>query len=487
MVAENESIKEIFSMKNIQKFLKTPEDIYRFEYCTYNEVQFKTMTITPLIWKNGKAQKILMIVQDTTQEKLMEIESRKALKDAYETANRANRAKTDFLSNMSHDIRTPMNAIVGMTAIAGANIDNREKVKDCLEKITQSSRHLLNLINEVLDMSRIESGRITLSEEKFNLSALVDNLVSMIEPNMQLHNHHFEAQINNIRHEDVFGDTLRIQQLITNIIGNSVKYTPDGGNITLNIREIPVESDEIGCYEFIIEDNGIGISENFQKVMFEPFTREDDKRTTNIQGTGLGMSIAYNIARMMNGHINVKSEIGKGSRFTITIFLKLQKKDVEKIDNIISTPVPIAKKNDKSCENDLTELTRCDYAGKNILLVEDNELNSEIAKEIIEMTAAVVTTANNGKAAVEKFAASPEGFYDLIFMDIQMPVMNGYEATAAIRSLKRKDAETIPIAAMTANAFAEDVLLSKNAGMNVHIAKPLDLGKMDKVLKEWLK
>lgn len=597
------TVKQMLEPAHIQKVLETSDSVFKFEYCTKDEKQFKSLAISPLSWNDGNVESVLLIAQDITQEKMVEIQSRKALKEAYEAADRASRAKTEFLSNMSHDIRTPMNAIVGMTAIAGANIENQDRVIDCLSKITQSSRHLLGLINEVLDMSRIESGKISLSEEEFNLSELVDNLVTMTKPGIEMHQHQFEVHLSQIEHEDVCGDSLRIQQLIMNIMSNAIKYTPDGGIINFGISEVDTTSPDVGCYKFTIEDNGIGMSEEFQKVLFEPFTRADDKRTSKIQGTGLGMAIAKNIASMMNGSIKVESELGKGTKFTITIYLKLQHKELKRIDELIDLPVLVVDDDLMCCENTveilkdigidgewvtsgkeaiikvkerhqrdenyfaiiidwqmpemdgiettrqirkhvgrdvtiiilsafdyseieeeareagvddfiakplfrsrltatlkniiegkpnkeaknyLSNLAQCDFSGKNILLVEDNMLNSEIASEIIAMTGANIETAENGKEALEKFSNAPIGFYDLIFMDIQMPTMNGYEATAAIRSLKKYQIKEIPIIAMTANAFAEDVILAKNAGMDEHIAKPLEMNRLCEIMQRYL-
>ncbi len=597
------TLTEALAPEHLRAMIQKPEDIYRFEYVANDESCYKMMSVSPLLWKDGKLVRVLFIAQDVTEEKRTELASRKALIDAYESANRANQAKTDFLSNMSHDIRTPMNAIVGMTAIAGANIDNKDRVADCLSKITQASRHLLGLINEVLDMARIESGRISLNEEEFNLSDLVDNLVGLSRPGLEMHKHQLRVHIARISHEKVIGDSLRIQQLVTNIMGNAIKYTPDGGQITFDIREIPSESAGVGRYEFIIEDNGVGMSEDFQKVIFQPFTRADDKRTTNVQGTGLGMAIALNIAQMMNGGIKVESKLDRGSKFTITISLKLQPDEVPQLTGQVNLPVLVVDDDPLCCEstveilNDIgidsewvtsgeaaiektlamrdsqrnyyaiiidwhmpgmdgIETTRrirrivgpdvtiiilsgydfssieaearaagvddfimkplfrsrlvhalqrnngeqsleikkesiedledLDLTGKRILVVEDNALNREIAEELLTMTGAAVETAVNGKEGLERFAENDRGYYDLIFMDIQMPIMNGYESAAAIRSLPRSDAKTIPILAMTANAFAEDVALSKNAGMNEHIAKPLDMEKLADALRRWI-
>ena len=539
---------------------------------------------------------------DVSQEKKAEIESHKALKEAYRAAENASRAKTEFLSNMSHDIRTPMNAIVGLTAIAGANIESQDRVVECLGKITKSSRHLLGLINEVLDMARIESGRMSLAEEDFSLPELVDNLLTLTKPAIDEHKHQLEVHVEHIEHEAVCGDSLRIQQVFVNLMSNAVKYTLDGGNITLTIEEKPNGFSELGCYEFSIEDNGIGMTPEFQKIMFEPFSRADDHRTTKVQGTGLGMAIARNIVNLMNGDIQVESAPNKGTKITVTVYLKLQENEKEQEKELLDLPVLVVDddktccestvatlqeigiagewvltgkeavercyarhetnsdyfavildwkmpemdgiatarkirervgeevtiiiltsfdfseieeearaagvnafmakplfrsrltatlrqftsgKQEKNARNYLEDFAKENYAGKRILLVEDNELNREIATEIIGMTGVTIDSAENGKIAVEKVMEAPEKWYDLIFMDIQMPIMNGYEATAAIRALTGNRGK-VPIIAMTANAFAEDVQLAKNTGMNEHIAKPLDLNKLNDVLKQWL-
>ena len=588
--------------ENLRKKLRTKDDLYQFEYCNNDENVFRITSFVPIEWKDGVLAKVLWISMDVTEQKESEIKSRKALKDAFEAAERANRAKTEFLSNMSHDIRTPMNAIVGLTALAGANIQNQEKVLSCLGQITNSSRHLLRLINEVLDMARIESGKIALSNEEFDLSELIDNLIEMVNPKIVQHKHTLDVKIKHMEHEAVFGDSLRIQQVFTNLMSNAIKYTPDGGKITLEIEEKPNRFSNMGCYEFIIEDNGIGMTEEFQKIMFEPFSRADDKRSTNVQGTGLGMAIAQNIVHMMDGDIKVESHPNKGTKVTLTIYLKLQNKENVKIEELANLPVLVVDDEITACEstvatlkeigiagewvtsgaeaivrtferhergedyyaiimdwqmpqmdgiettrrirervgkditiivltaydyseieeeareagvdafimkplfpsrltatlkeivtgetekpaqNMLEKISESDYSGKRILLVEDNKLNREIAEEIIRMSKVEVEYAVNGKEAVEKIINAPKGWYDLVLMDIQMPVMNGYQATAAIRGLPNNRKNT-PIVAMTANAFAEDVQMAKNTGMNGHIAKPLDFQALNHVLKKWL-
>ena len=592
----------LISPENIRKNLQDENDIYKFEYCSMDENTYKIASIIPLEWDGTKLVKALLASMDVSQEKKAEIESHNALKDAYRAAENASRAKTEFLSNMSHDIRTPMNAIVGLTAIAGANIESQDRVVECLGKITKSSRHLLGLINEVLDMARIESGRMSLAEEDFSLPELVDNLLTLTKPVIDEHHHQLEVHIEHIEHEAVCGDSLRIQQVFVNLMSNAVKYTPDGGNITLTIKEKPNGFSELGCYEFSIEDNGIGMTPEFQKIMFEPFSRADDHRTTKVQGTGLGMAIARNIVNLMNGDIQVESAPNKGTKITVTVYLKLQENEKEQEKELLDLPVLVVDddktccestvatlqeigiagewvltgkeavercaaqhktgrdyfavildwkmpeidgiatarkirervgedvtiiiltsfdfseieeearaagvnafmakplfrsrltatlrqftsgKKEKNARNYLEDFAKENYAGKRILLVEDNELNREIATEIIGMTGVTIDSAENGKIAVEKVMEAPEKWYDLIFMDIQMPIMNGYEATAAIRALAGSRGK-VPIIAMTANAFAEDVQLAKNTGMNEHIAKPLDLNKLNDVLKQWL-
>jgi len=596
------AVDALFSPENIRKNLQGENDIYKFEYCSIDENTYKIGSFIPLEWDGTKLVKALLASMDVSQEKKAEIESHKALKDAYRAAENASRAKTEFLSNMSHDIRTPMNAIVGLTAIAGANIESQDRVVECLGKITKSSRHLLGLINEVLDMARIESGRISLAEEDFSLPELVDNLLTITKPAIDEHHHQLEAHVEHIEHEAVCGDSLRIQQVFVNLMSNAVKYTPDGGNITLTIKEKPNGFSELGCYEFSIEDNGIGMTPEFQKIMFEPFSRADDHRTTKVQGTGLGMAIARNIVNLMNGDIQVESAPNKGTKITVTVYLKLQENEKEQEKELLDLPVLVVDDDKTCCESTVATLQeigiagewvltgkeaveRCyarhetnsdyfavildwkmpemdgiatarkirervgedvtiiiltsfdfseieeearavgvnafmakplfrsrltatlrqftsgkkeenarnyledfakeNYAGKRILLVEDNELNREIATEIIGMTGVTIDSAENGKIAIEKVMEAPEKWYDLIFMDIQMPIMNGYEATAAIRALAGSRGK-VPIIAMTANAFAEDVQLAKNTGMNEHIAKPLDLNKLNDVLKQWL-
>ena len=418
---------------------------------------------------NGKTG-IVAGFKDVDEDVRKEQEIQQVLRDAIDTANATSKAKSDFLSSMSHDIRTPMNGIIGMTAIATAHLDDRERVEDCLKKISEASSHLLSLINEVLDMNKIESGKVELNEENFNLSELMNTLLAMTKAQLESHRHTLKLDIADVVHENVIGDSHRIQQVFVNLMSNAIKYTPDGGTISLSVAERPTNAHGVACYEFVFEDNGIGMTEEFQKHLFEPFTRANDKNTAAIQGTGLGMTITQSLVRMMGGDIQVKSKPGDGSRFTVTIYLKFV--DVQNAE--------------PHKEDPLKNLEDLKFEGKHILLVEDHPVNAEIAKNILQMTGLEIEWVMDGAAAVERMAGSSEGEFDLVFMDIQMPNMDGYQATAAIRAMTTY-AKRIPIVAMTANAFADDIRKAKEVGMNGHISKPIDFKELAKILQKWIK
>ena len=540
------------------------------------------------------------ITEQRELQKKLEKQS-KQLKEALKSAEQANQAKSDFLARMSHDIRTPMNAIMGMATIAKAHVDEHERILDCMEKINGASKLLLSLINEVLDMSKIESGRLILSEDEFNVGELLQDLVVMMQPEIKNKQQTLNIHVKNLRHENVKGDTQRIKQVLMNILSNAIKYTPENGRITIEIYE-KAPHNGIGNYQFVFEDNGRGMKPEFLDKIFEPFERASDDEIKRIQGTGLGMSISHKIIQMMGGDIKVESEYGKGSRFTIDMPLvcRDQKRDdkieVEGLDVLVVDDDKIACLNTSSClreiginsecvysgreaiekvrqhhlaekeyfaviidlkmpqmngiettrqirrfvgadvpiiilsaydleeyeaeakevkangfitkplykskllqvlrsfldEGDQPEpirpfkLSNVDYSGKRILLVEDNELNREIAVEIIGSTGITIDTAINGLDAVHKVSQSEEGFYQIILMDIQMPIMDGYEATRQIRSLQRRDIAHMPIIAMTANAFSEDVTNAIKAGMNYHLAKPIDIGALMGILSKYL-
>lgn len=519
--------------------------------------------------------------------------ARVALERALNAADDASAAKTSFLSNMSHDIRTPLNAIIGMTAIAGANLDDAGRVRDCLTKIASSSRHLLALINEILDVSKIESGRIELSEEPFDLSVMLKDLVDINKPQADAKNQKMIIRVKDIVHEEVIGDHVRLQQIYTNLVSNAIKYTHPGGTIDITLAEKDAGSPTIAQYEFIVKDNGIGISDEYLPHLFEAFTRADDKDASDQQGTGLGMPIALSTARMMNGDIAVESELGKGSTFTATVFLKIAEMDASIYEEFADLNVLVVDDDEAVCEStcimldnlgmncdyvlsgqaavdklvtaektnehyfaaiidwvmphmdgvetireirkrtteevpiivisaydwseievearsagadffvskplfksrlthlfaqilgtgeaketdDLNVLTEeIDLSGKRALLAEDNELNAEVACAFLGMTGLEIDRVVNGQEAVEAIEGHEAGYYDCVFMDMQMPIMDGLAATRAIRGLAREDTDydALPIFAMTANAFVDDVRKTKDAGMNGHFAKPLD-------------
>lgn len=412
------------------------------------------------------------ISYDITKQVKEEMTQRNLLIESMAATDRANAAKTEFLSQMSHDIRTPMNAIIGMTAIASTHLDDKNRLSDCLNKIDTSSKHLLGLINEVLDMSKIESGKIDLAEDVFDIRQLVDNLLVMTKVQLNEKKHKLSVNISDIEHYKVIGDKDRLQQVFMNFMTNAIKYTPAGGHIKLTIAEKFSGRSDYACYECVFEDNGIGMTPEFQQKIFEPFARAEDSRTSKIQGTGLGMSIAKSIVNMMNGSIQLESEINKGSKFTVVIYLKISGEEAMETELKASTS--------------LKDFEKLDYADKRALIVEDNEINAEIAGEILSMTGMKIDYATNGKEALDIMMEAEPGYYDIVFMDIQMPIMNGYKATTAIRGLHGDYYKNVPIIAMTANAFTEDVQMSRAAGMNEHVSKPVDIAKLMEVLMRWL-
>lgn len=389
-----------------------------------------------------------------------------ALQLAVQRETKANLAKREFLFNMSHDIRTPMNAIIGFTALAQTHIDDRGQVEDYLKKISVSSQHLLSLINDVLDMSRIESGKVTLEAKPVHLPELVHELRDIIQAVVSEKDLSLTLDTVGVENEDVIADPLRLEQILINVLANAVKFTPDGGQISLWIVQKGTAPAGYADFEFHIKDNGIGMSEEFQKHIFEQFARERTSTVSKIQGTGLGMAITKSLVDMMGGRITVKSEQGKGSEFTISLRFPIGEAKTEQ------TP-PAAKASA--------------FTGKKLLVVEDNELNLEIASTLLKEAGFEVDTAENGKIAVEKVEAASADRYDLILMDIQMPEMDGYEATRRIRALPDAKKAALPIVAMTANAFEDDRKNALHAGMNGHIAKPLDIQKLFQVLSELLK
>lgn len=450
----------------ILEHLKAGEKVFYTYFQTPKEKNGRHKEFTARYYNEEKT-KLFICVRDIEQRFYVEKKSREALLEAFQTANSANEAKSEFLSKMSHDIRTPMNAIIGMTEIAGRNLDNPEKVRECLGKINIANQHLMNLINEVLDMSSIESGKIDLALREFNILGFMDGIKSMLSQQAQEKHQEFIVETKNIVHPDVLGDMVRLQKIAINIINNAIKYTPEEGRICVVMEEIPSAHRDYAGFQLRVEDNGIGMSREFQKKLFEPFSRESTV-VNRVEGTGLGLSIVKNIVQMMKGSITVDSRPGEGTVFSVIVYIKIAEGTVR--DNQL--------KEEKNYENI--------YHGERVLLVEDNDLNIEIAQEILKMLGVCPVTVCNGKEALDTYLSSEEGTYAMILMDIQMPVMDGYQAAQAIRRTEKKDAKSIPIIAMTANAFAEDVNKAAECGMNGHVAKPIDIEKLVDEMNKWL-
>lgn len=394
-------------------------------------------------------------MREETLEK--ERRAKQLLEEALEKAEKASQAKSDFLSKMSHDIRTPMNAIIGMTELARLHTGDEEKIKDYLEKIASSGVHLLSLINEVLDVSRIESGAAELLENSLDLKCLLQEAAGMVRLSFKSKQQEFSVNIEEEIHSQVLGDARRLKQVLVNILENASKYTEEGGRISISLEELKKNELSVGTYRFTIEDNGIGMKPEYVKHIFEPFSRADDSRTSKVPGTGLGMTIVKNLIAMMGGEIEVESEYKKGTRFIITLCLA-------KCSSVDAAP------SWKRPEENFGELR--------VLLVEDNEINSQIAMEMLKLLGASVEVAENGLKAVEAICAHPPFYYDIVFMDIQMPVMNGYDAAVRIRSSGLEKIDELPIIAMTADAFAEDVRKARLAGMNGHLPKPISISQL---------
>ncbi|MBQ6759270.1 MAG: response regulator [Selenomonadaceae bacterium] len=596
---DREELLDFIQPENIRARLANEEIIsHRYMLMRYGEEHFMMIRIARIDDGLRAVGVGFANVDEETRESLAR---NQALSDALAQAQHANASKTTFLSNMSHDIRTPMNAIIGFTTMALRHFDNRNQVKDSLEKVLSSSNHLLGLINDILDMSRIESGRVEVAEQECNLSDLIHNLIHIIQPQVTAKQQKFQIDAFKVKNEDVYADQLKINQVLINILSNAVKYTPSTGSIFFRISQY--ESKIPGCakYEFRIKDNGLGMSKEFLKHVFDAFEREETSTKSGIQGTGLGMSITKKMVELMGGDISVESEKDKGSEFTVTLDLKLQQnvkqipihelnnlralivdddfntcesvttmlkqmgmrsewttspreavfragraldddpfnayivdwlmpeqngiETVRQIRRVVgnTAPVIILTAYDYSdieleakaagvttfCTKPLfmsdlknalsraihghdedtkpDDLSSTDFSGKRVLLVEDIEVNREIAKAILTEIGLEVEDAADGSDAVEMVKNSSPNHYDIILMDVQMPVMNGYEATRAIRSLKRKDAQTVPIVAMTANAFEEDKENALKCGMDDHLAKPLDIPKLLETLNKYLK
>ena len=387
--------------------------------------------------------------------------------EALQTAENANKAKTDFLSNMSHDIRTPMNAIIGMTSLIRHDAGNKAKVIEYADKIDISSQHLLGIINNVLDMSKIEAGKTVFKYTDFSILDFITELNTIFHSQIDEKNQTLTIIKENIRHEWVNGDQVHLMQIFSNLVSNAVKYTQEGGKIQFLVEECETKSSVYAKYRFLVSDNGMGMSADFKDTIFDAFTRAESSMTNKIQGTGLGMAITKNLVEAMGGTIDVESELGQGSCFEVLIDLRIAE------DRFVSSAEQAEK--DEPAGNVLK--------GMRFLCAEDNELNAEILMELLKIEGAECTICENGKRVLEAFEQSAPGDYDMILMDVQMPVMNGYEATKAIRRSSHELAKTIPIIAMTANAFSEDIQHSPAAGMNAHVSKPVEMKVLEKTIR----
>ena len=463
-----------------EKFIGTDRHEFNYRH-NYGENKWRRSIYTVLERRNGAPIRLLatfMIIEDYQAKNLdlneqilaknKELEEKQGqLETALQQASEANRAKTTFLFNMSHDIRTPMNAIIGFAKLAKKHIDEREQAIDCLSKVESSSDYLLRIINDILEMARIESGKIDLDALPVDIMEHKDSVAMMLESLANSKNIEFVKEYRINKSHIIYADYVRVDQILVNLLSNAIKYTPNGGRVLYRVEEEDSLKEGYVRLKFTIADNGIGMSKDFVRTIFEAFSREKSSTVSGIQGTGLGMAIVKRLVDLMGGTIDIESEVGKGT--TITMWLDL----------------PIAKKILKA-ENKIESVSLADISGIKVLLVEDNELNAEIATELMKEMGAKVTHVSDGMGAVELMAKAKKGDFDVILMDIQMPIMNGYKATQAIRQLPDKDVAAIPIIAMTANVFAEDKKKAKEAGMNGHLSKPINVNKMVEILARYI-
>ena len=424
------------------------------------------LTVLGLLRKSRRAEAKAKLAASEASELNVKLQkSQKELEAALLRAESANAAKTTFLSNVSHDIRTPMNAIVGLTQLMGDALQAPEKLHDYLDKLKASSHHLLNLINDILDMNKIESGKTTVNVVPFSLKEQVAQLESVIRPQAREREQEFTVSTHNLQHEYVLGDATKLQQVLQNLLSNAVKYTDEGGQVSLDIEELP-RSGHYARYKFTVKDNGMGMSREFQEHVYEPFARAESSLTNKVQGTGLGMAITKSIVDMMGGSILLTSKLGEGSCFEVMLEFKVNE-EAEKA---------VGKQQEQE---------KFSLQGMRFLCAEDNKLNAEILEAILQMKGASCYICRNGEEIVERFKTVQPDEFDAILMDIQMPKMNGYEATSAIRKGANPLGRTIPIIAMTANAFAEDVQKSHDAGMNAHLSKPVDVAVLEQTLRRF--
>lgn len=464
LAGEGDKIEDQFRLEYIQKRLAERPSGYDFvaAYRSEQGLRYKQVNV---LWGDGMHRTICLVRADVTDMLAAERQTKDALKDALKRAEEASQAKSNFLSSMSHDIRTPMNAIMGMTTLAQAKRDDPEQLEDCLKKITYSSKHLLNLINDILDMSKIERAKLALNRELIGLPELVEQLTAMMSAQTEEAGIHFKSGVKNLICPYFYGDALRINQILINLLGNAVKFTPPGGTVELQAEELPCDGNEgyIRC-RFTVSDTGVGISEEFLEHIYEPFTRSST--AVHVEGTGLGLSITKGLVDLMEGQITVESGPDRGTTFCVELQC-----EAALGDDLKDKDRAAAAGGAEEPDEDIID-------GRHFLIAEDNSINAEILCELLRMHGASSVLTTDGEQAVKTFREAAPGTFDAVLMDIQMPVLNGYEAARTIRALDREDAASIPIIAMTANAFAEDIQMAFDAGMNAHVAKPLDMKKL---------
>ena len=451
-------------LENLMQMEQGVQQEWEREFVNQETGEPRYIHVTGFINDVQGARKCIVDLSDRTGEHQTTL----AVEAALEVAEKASKAKTDFLSNMSHDIRTPMNAIIGITTLMKNELHQPEKLAEHLGKLETSGRLLLGIINDILDMSRIESGKTTLNIEKTNLPQQVSQLDSIIRQQASQRRQTFTVE-NHVQHENVLADPNRLNQVLMNILSNAVKYTPQGGHIRLDVEEL-THTEHYAKYRFVVQDDGIGMSEAYQKTLFEPFTREEKSGTNRVQGTGLGMAITKSIVDLMGGTIHVESAPGKGSRFEVVLEFPIDA-EADKVQTASALPEEAEAVSPLS--------------GMKFLCAEDNAINAEILEMLLETKGASCTICSNGQEIVDAFASVKPGEYDMILMDVQMPVMDGLEATRRIRNGENPLGRTIPILAMTANAFLEDMQKSKEAGMDEHLSKPVDIAALEQTVKRF--
>ena len=468
-----EDFRRSFSINNIRSLVKTRTRDYGGDFQRLFGTEYRWVNVRLLFDESLNPDEAVLCFREVDEEKREQLQHMELLKEALKTARKSGEDRNAFFSHMSHDMRTPLNAIIGLSELAGRHVDAPEKMQEYMGKINYSSRQLLGLINDILEMSRLESGKVTLENSHFNLRACITDCAELFRSQAEQEGKHFSEEIE-LETEEVYGDSSRLTQILNNILSNAVKFTPSGGSICLAVCEI--EHQEYTKYRITVSDTGAGMSEEFLERIFVPYEREVRFGARNVSGTGLGMPIVKNLITQMDGEISVESQLGKGTVFTVTLpFMGMEQGDAAR------QRAGTAAEEEPGTEADPGS---CLLTGKRVLIAEDNEINMEIACELLDMYGAETIQAWNGQQAVELFRSSAEGEFDVILMDMQMPVMDGCEAARAIRRLHRKDAATVPIIAVTANAFAEDLAATAAAGMNAHISKPIDFRLLCRTLAE---